>query len=158
MPLVKLNFRDRQSSTSRRDSKLRDLSKIKAELFYQKGTTCDMPLTRLALLVVVLSVALAGFCGAATTKRKTGLMRLGCFVDSAERDLDEFFKKSNYVKPEYCVSLCKERGYRFAGVQATDWCHCGNTFGRHGQVADSECSLACAGDKKQTCGNLLDET
>uniref|UniRef100_A0A1I8J604 DUF3011 domain-containing protein n=1 Tax=Macrostomum lignano TaxID=282301 RepID=A0A1I8J604_9PLAT len=35
---------------------------------------------------------------------------------------------------------------RSTGMQARDWCHCGNSYGRYGQVADSECKLKCSGN------------
>uniref|UniRef100_A0A1I8J2J5 WSC domain-containing protein n=1 Tax=Macrostomum lignano TaxID=282301 RepID=A0A1I8J2J5_9PLAT len=55
--------------------------------------------------------------------------------------------------PSECVKYCISKGYSYAGLQAAKWCHCGNSFGRHGKVQDSECSMKCPGDNKWTCGN-----
>ena len=36
-------------------------------------------------------------------------------------------------------------GYSYAGLQATAWCTCGDSFGKHGLVADSQCNHTCLG-------------
>ena len=36
-------------------------------------------------------------------------------------------------------------GYSYAGLQATAWCTCGDSFGKHGLVADSQCNHTCPG-------------
>ena len=43
-------------------------------------------------------------------------------------------------------------GYRYAGLQAAEWCTCGNSYGRHGHSLDSECNLACVAAPGMTCG------
>ncbi|PAA76348.1 hypothetical protein BOX15_Mlig017934g2, partial [Macrostomum lignano] len=60
--------------------------------------------------------------------------------------------KQQYMKTANCVYLCTTYKYRFAGLQAIDCCHCGNSYGRYGRAADSECSLSCDGDHSDTCG------
>ena len=36
-------------------------------------------------------------------------------------------------------------GYSYAGLQAGKWCTCGDSYGKHGSVTDSECNHACPG-------------
>ncbi|PAA76389.1 hypothetical protein BOX15_Mlig023885g1 [Macrostomum lignano] len=105
-----------------------------------------MSLARLALHLAVLSVALAAFCGAATIKRSTAPKRIGCFADRIERDLDGYELRSAGIHVKNCLRLCTIKKFRYAGMQARDWCHCGNSYGRYGQVADSECKLKCSGN------------
>ena len=31
-------------------------------------------------------------------------------------------------------------------------CHCGNTYGSHGEAPEEECSIVCSGDKNTKCG------
>ena len=41
-------------------------------------------------------------------------------------------------------------GRSFAGLQNSDACFCGNSFGRYG--TDSGCTYKCSGNPAQTCG------
>ena len=36
-------------------------------------------------------------------------------------------------------------GYSYAGLQYGTWCACGDSYGKHGWVGDSECNHACPG-------------
>ena len=40
----------------------------------------------------------------------------------------------------------------FAGLQWHKTCWCGNSYGSHGKVDDSECNDECTGDASQMCG------
>ena len=46
-----------------------------------------------------------------------------------------------------CKRLCF--GFAYAGVQYSKQCFCGNTAP---SIAAKNCNMACAGNKKQTCG------
>ena len=45
-----------------------------------------------------------------------------------------------------------EKGYKYAGLQNGKECWVGNTFGKHGKVAEKECSERCVKDKSRFCG------
>ncbi|XP_046857607.1 uncharacterized protein LOC124451009 [Xenia sp. Carnegie-2017] len=78
----------------------------------------------------------------------------GCFKDQKpNRDMKKHFAKFE-MTPEWCVHTCKEDGYRFAGVQYSYLCFCGNKFGKYGRVSDTECRSRCYGDKNRFCGSF----
>eukprot|EP01060_Flectonema_neradi_P041556 TRINITY_DN98_c0_g1_i4.p1 TRINITY_DN98_c0_g1~~TRINITY_DN98_c0_g1_i4.p1 ORF type:complete len:469 (+),score=99.64 TRINITY_DN98_c0_g1_i4:261-1667(+) len=51
---------------------------------------------------------------------------------------------------ENCHFECKERGYKYFGVQESTWCHCGNDYGKYGN--STNCTLLCAGNSLEICG------
>ncbi len=51
----------------------------------------------------------------------------------------------------FCRRFCK--GYQYYGLQAANWCFCGNSYGKHGVVADGECAAKCPGNQNEICGN-----
>ena len=75
---------------------------------------------------------------------------VGCFADTNDRDLDGPVLNSADMTVQNCISFCANQNYVYAGVQAADWCHCGNSFGKHGQA--SNCDKACFGASDQICG------
>jgi hypothetical protein len=76
---------------------------------------------------------------------------LGCFIDAETRDLSSVLSNGQ-VSVEQCNKYCSS--YQFFGLQATDYCLCGNSYGRYGPpVAGSECNMPCSGNAKQICGN-----
>ena len=87
-----------------------------------------------------------------STNIRPGVRRLGCFVDKGDaRDLP-VMSKSDRTTQKYCIIRCRSMGYKYASLQASDWCHCGNTYGIHGRARDSECNRRCKGNKRETCG------
>jgi hypothetical protein len=75
---------------------------------------------------------------------------VGCFKDTAIRDLSNVLFNGK-VSIEQCRELCSN--YTYFGLQATNNCLCGNSYGRYGQVAESECNKPCSGNAGQICGN-----
>lgn len=76
---------------------------------------------------------------------------VGCFKDS-----NDPFAMGNppaYRSPEntpkLCIQTCKERKFKYAGVQFGESCLCGDTPGAEGA---SNCDMDCTGDKSQKCG------
>ena len=54
-----------------------------------------------------------------------------------------------------CHKFCSESGYSYYGVQALDWCFCGNNvpLGKFKLVGDNACNLnPCPGDTSTKCG------
>ncbi|PAA94460.1 hypothetical protein BOX15_Mlig020547g1 [Macrostomum lignano] len=86
-----------------------------------------------------------------TVRRKLVLKGLGCFIDSRNRDLP-IEHRSNVNTPGFCLNLCASKGFMYAGVQASEWCFCGNSLGKHGIAKDSDCNIGCSGDRRQSCG------
>ena len=78
---------------------------------------------------------------------------LGCFRDTnAPFDLDGYLERSNENTPQRCVSICKAKGFRFAGVQYGQSCLCGNRYGRYGPA--DNCNMACTGNRGEMCGGF----
>ncbi len=76
---------------------------------------------------------------------------IGCFRDTnAPLDIDGYIERSRANTPGRCVSICKSKGFRYAGVQYGESCLCGNSYGRYG--AASNCNMACTGNSDETCG------
>ena len=78
--------------------------------------------------------------------------RLGCYVDSWDRDLSGDETSSGSMTIELCLETCRSKGYTYAGVQSNSQCFCGNSYGKHGIDTISSCSTACTGNNLQVCG------
>jgi hypothetical protein len=77
---------------------------------------------------------------------------VGCFADTASRDLAGHTFRSDQMTIEACTRQCREEGYAYAGLQFSSHCFCGNQYGQHGRAPEAECSMPCSGDNSQTCG------
>ena len=72
-------------------------------------------------------------------------------MDEPDADLPHVEHSIN-LTVEWCTHKCKTLGYRYAGLQKTNQCHCGNSFGKHGTANPWTCNMPCAGNANQTCG------
>ena len=78
---------------------------------------------------------------------------LGCFKDPNNPfDLDGYLERSSQNTPQNCVQICRARGFAYAGVQYSESCLCGNTYGQFGAAAN--CDMPCTGDASQICGGM----
>jgi len=81
---------------------------------------------------------------------------LGCFADdstsSSTRDLSFQGLSSYSLTPDTCRKICTTLGYKYAGVQYGIECFCGNSYGRYGRLATSDCNSPCQGDQTVFCG------
>ena len=76
---------------------------------------------------------------------------MGCFKDpNRPFDLDGFLERSGQNTPQRCVQVCAAKGFKYAGVQYSESCLCGNSYGRFGSA--NNCTMACTGDARQICG------
>ncbi|MGA1862011.1 choice-of-anchor C family protein [Deferribacter thermophilus] len=81
---------------------------------------------------------------------------IGCYKDQGDpqgltgRDLNGFIFHSNNMTPQMCINLCAQKGFKYAGVQYSSYCFCGNSYGKYG-VANN-CNMKCSGDQNQICG------
>lgn len=77
---------------------------------------------------------------------------VGCYRDQAARDLAGANLESSDMTPSRCQAFCLERGFGFAATQYGSQCYCGSSFGKYGQIADSECNMGCPGNSQEKCG------
>ena len=86
-----------------------------------------------------------------TQENNEPMAYIGCYKDANNRDLPHSQGSSN-ITPLTCNDLCKEDGYTFFGVQSTNQCFCGNSYGKHGKMPESSCSRKCTADNAYICG------
>ncbi len=79
---------------------------------------------------------------------KTGY--IGCYKDTSAFDLDGFLERSRSNTPQRCTETCRAKGFKYAGVQYSESCLCGNSYGKYG--AADNCNMKCTGDSGQICG------
>lgn len=77
---------------------------------------------------------------------------IGCFKDTADRDLAGAFVSSPTMTIQTCLARCRDGGFAFAGLQYGSQCFCGNRYGRFGRA--SNCDMKCSGDPSQICGGF----
>lgn len=87
---------------------------------------------------------------AKTTFLPPGEGTVGCYADTAARDLDGHIEQVSNLTPVKCKDICGRKGFKYAGLQAATWCACGNSFGKHGRAGN--CDTACSGDARESCG------
>ena len=76
-----------------------------------------------------------------------------CFADSKHRILPFLAANEHGLTIEICKKLCfEDHGYVYAGVQYSSQCFCGNNRPTTSPVPQSQCSMACSGDRSQKCG------
>ena len=69
-----------------------------------------------------------------------------CYLDTgSDRDLPHQLAIPSGLPDSivWCRSQCGGLGYVYAGVQYTHQCFCGNSFGKHGIMPNSDCSRSC---------------
>lgn len=76
---------------------------------------------------------------------------VGCYKDSDPRDLPQRVH-SRQVTVGSCAKSCKELYYRYAGLQFSYLCFCGNKRGRYGMLPEWKCSSECSDKKDKRCG------
>jgi hypothetical protein len=83
---------------------------------------------------------------------------LGCFKDqgdpvgTAGRDISGHVVNNPRMTTEMCASICRDKGYSYAGTQYGTWCFCGNSYGKSG-TADN-CNMPCGGNQVERCGGV----
>ena len=77
-----------------------------------------------------------------------------CYQDDPDnRLLDQIFIDKENNCPEKCQSKCRKLGYKYAGVQNGEGCHCGNEAPPESKIVSfSECKVKCSGDNGLICG------
>ncbi|KAJ8925077.1 hypothetical protein NQ315_001249 [Exocentrus adspersus] len=80
---------------------------------------------------------------------------LGCFKDEKNfRLLNGYFGvNKNENSPRFCMKLCLQSGFPYAGVEYSNECFCGaDEPPSTSKIPDSSCNLKCPGDQHATCG------
>ncbi|XP_039627350.1 kremen protein 1 [Polypterus senegalus] len=80
---------------------------------------------------------------------------LGCFRDSGDPPtLSGSSETSNKLTIQSCISFCRSRRYKLAGMESGYACFCGNDpdYRRQGEAVSTECNHVCFGDHTQPCG------
>jgi hypothetical protein len=75
---------------------------------------------------------------------------LGCFKDSNKRDLSGYAFSSPKMTKNLCVDTCRRKGFKYAGLQYSQQCFCGNSYGKLGK--SDNCNMPCSGNKGEICG------
>jgi WSC domain len=75
---------------------------------------------------------------------------IGCYTDTSTRALPAFLLQSG-ATVEACITLAKQAGYKYAGVQYGIQCFAGDVLG-YTKVDDSECNMPCQTDPSEICG------
>lgn len=68
---------------------------------------------------------------------------IGCFKDTSDFDLNGYLERSRQNTPQRCISICAGKGFRYAGLQYSESCLCGNSYGKYGPA--SNCNMKCTG-------------
>jgi tetratricopeptide (TPR) repeat protein len=84
---------------------------------------------------------------------------MGCYIDvfsAADRDVASSLFLDDGMTPGVCEKLCGQHGYSVFGLQYSNECWCGETFGKYGKAEkDEECDMRCKGDTDIFCGGEL---
>ncbi|KAH3792990.1 hypothetical protein DPMN_146492 [Dreissena polymorpha] len=76
---------------------------------------------------------------------------LGCYMNQMQRVLPVRYPDSTSNSPLECASRC--RSYRFAGVENSNECFCGNVQPVVSKP-ESECNAVCPGESTKKCGGV----
>lgn len=78
----------------------------------------------------------------------------GCYTDSSTRTLAYMAYDSTSNTVDECTAACVDAGYTIAGMEYGSQCWCDKALGPDAEkTLDVGCSMACAGNSSQTCGN-----
>lgn len=80
---------------------------------------------------------------------------LGCYQDSkSDRDLTGKISLGKDRSPKRCSQFCDGEGYKYFGLQYGGECFCGDFYGKHGKISDSQCDFPCKDDDGEKCGGV----
>jgi hypothetical protein len=75
---------------------------------------------------------------------------LGCHMEpNGKRGVNGGVINMDNLTPSRCMQWCQERRFKYAGVQFSTQCFCGNSYKPN---LVTGCNSPCSGDKKQKCG------
>ena len=82
---------------------------------------------------------------------------MGCYNEMEDEHLSYNASPSGHssLTPNKCQYMCRNQGYRYAGVRSGNECWCGNSEKLGELRPEWECNTPCTGDANQNCGGLL---
>ncbi|XP_047505438.1 xylosyltransferase oxt isoform X1 [Pieris napi] len=83
---------------------------------------------------------------------------IGCYLDEKKlRLLSSFYGNyANLNSPLYCLDICVQAGFPYAGVQYGTECFCGEESPPEtSKIPDKSCDMKCPGDISQVCGGYF---
>ncbi|XP_046968584.1 xylosyltransferase oxt [Vanessa cardui] len=92
------------------------------------------------------------------SKQKTYGHHLGCYLDEKKmRLLTSFYGNyANTNSPTFCLDICVQAGFPYAGVQYATECFCGeNEPPATAKTSAVSCDMKCPGDSSQLCGGYF---
>jgi hypothetical protein len=75
---------------------------------------------------------------------------VGCYKDTAARDLNGKFFQGGVITSNFCGTYCK--GFKYFGMQDGNQCLCGDNVGAYGQALETDCQQRCVGNEIEICG------
>ncbi|KAJ6635650.1 putative fungistatic metabolite [Pseudolycoriella hygida] len=78
---------------------------------------------------------------------------IGCYEDDAKRQLNLYNETLPANSPLVCVAVCKQAGFKYAGLEFSNECYCGNVLPLV-PISHERCKMRCNGDgaTNLTCG------
>ena len=108
----------------------------------------------ITLLSILLAVALI-----LPLQARANLSYIGCYIDSIPHDLTGYSFTSDRMTPELCVSTCRRHGFKYAALEFSINCRCGNSYGIYGKAPSNiECNYRCSGNSNEICGGYWRES
>ena len=83
---------------------------------------------------------------------------IGCFKDKGNpfglenRDLNGYYVNKSGMKIKDCINICKAKNFKYAGLENSTQCFCGNSYGKYGE--SKNCNMKCSGNPNEICGGL----
>ena len=75
------------------------------------------------------------------------------FDDANERVLKDHYFSSHKMTVEMCLTTCRDKGFRFSGLEWQIECYCGNEPVQGFEWTWlNKCNERCAGNSNQICG------
>lgn len=76
---------------------------------------------------------------------------LGCYKDAGNLRTRDLLVSGQFLRtdPSRCISVCWNKGFRYAGIQNGSQCFCGDIYGKYGKRSEKSCNRSFKGYK---CG------
>ncbi|WWC85175.1 uncharacterized protein L201_000032 [Kwoniella dendrophila CBS 6074] len=91
---------------------------------------------------------------APTASTSNGYSKQACIQEVSGRALTGASTSSDSMTIDTCTSFCKSSGFTLAAVEYGKECYCGNSLVNGASLSkySTQCTMTCAGNKKQNCG------